>query len=266
MLAIALAATFALGTFMGTPPRTCLLAAIIILGWALIVFVIAAVIRRIRNRALRRVVASAEPGYSGLLLEVELSTPIFAGRGWRPEVFDGALVKAGLRRPIAIVAECLRESMQAIELRHELLEPETIDSSPAFTTRSSIAFAMLCGFNGLTGLNRRSWLPAAIFFTMALIALLRIPEVRRRLPRLRPIDRAPTAGPGYLEDARGRRWTAKDSVLIVAARRASGPVWAMLLGPAGRNTISFTRPDEESFAALWQRWCHPQPRLELLGS
>ena len=74
------------------------------------------------------------------------------------------------------------------------------------------------------------------------------------------------AGPGFVDDRNGRRWTVEDSVLIVRelAPHKKPLYQAVLLGPQGSIIIPIGRANGQAFINLWQRWTTPNPRLDLM--
>jgi hypothetical protein len=74
------------------------------------------------------------------------------------------------------------------------------------------------------------------------------------------------AGPGFVDDRNGRRWTVEDSVLIVRELAPHNkPLYqAVLLGPQGSIIIPIGRAGGQAFINLWQRWTTPNPRLDLM--
>ena len=74
------------------------------------------------------------------------------------------------------------------------------------------------------------------------------------------------AGPGFVDDRNGRRWTVEDSVLIVRelAPHKKPLYQAVLLGPQGSIFIPIGRANGQAFINLWQRWTTPNPRLDLM--
>ena len=76
-----------------------------------------------------------------------------------------------------------------------------------------------------------------------------------------------SAGPGWVDDRTGRRWTVEDSVMIVQALSpAKKPNYqAIMLGPQGAVALPIGRGDGPEVIDLWQRWTTPEPRVDLAG-
>ncbi len=104
-----------------------------------------------------------------------------------------------------------------------------------------------------------------MWLVFAMLLLAQMPQVRDRVPILRRDETAPVAGVGYVEAPRGARWTTGDSMLLVSALKAPGPLYVRLVGPAGWLSWTFTNASDADFLRLWQRWMHPRPRPELAG-
>jgi hypothetical protein len=258
-------AVIGVGAWFGLSGTLAIVLAVVTVMWIGLVGLVMIAVTKRRNRRLRVATTDEDgEGFSALLQDFEGEMAVAFNAGWTWAGFETVRRARGLRRPTAIVDGCLRATLDRVGLHAELLEPEMIDSSPGIAPRRAIVLVLLFSFNAISALTRGAWTLAGISAVPVLLFAAQIPQVRRLLPRVRAIDRAPVAGAGFLEDARGRRWTVSDSVMIVFARRAVGPLVVMLLGPAGKKTLTFTTPDDEHFVALWQRWCHPSPRLELL--
>ncbi len=91
---------------------------------------------------------------------------------------------------------------------------------------------------------------------------------REHIPLLRLYSTEILAGPGWLRDlANVRQWTIDNSMMLVQlqGRRVLGPIWLHVIGPAGIQTLFFGSARDLGFVRLWQRWMHPNPRLELIA-
>lgn len=186
------------------------------------------------------------------------------------ERFEAMRTRRGLPHLKIVVDESLRGVLSRLERPVHLLEPECITPQTERSVRTTVAFAILTVLAGAVTavalLNGKLGL-AAMWGAGTIALLVSVPVVRRMLPFIGD-EVFPVGGPGYVEltVAPGQRWTVEDSTLLVWARSAQGPVRVCLVGPAGRLALVFSRPDGPEFVRLWQRWAHPQPRLEFVES
>lgn len=184
---------------------------------------------------------------------------------WSWPMLDERRRQAELPRPRALAASCLEPAISAIETPADLLEPEPIVSSVPMAMPAVVFTVCLYGLFATNNLlDGRVWL-GALFLVLAVALLVQVPQVRDRVPVLRRDEVAPIAGVGYVETPRGARWTTGDSMLLVWAQKAPGPLFVRLVGPAGWQSWTFTSASDAEFLRLWQRWMHPHPRPELAG-
>lgn len=168
-------------------------------------------------------------------------------------------------RPRTIVDSELAEVIATIPMHADLLEPEPIAQSE----RGLLIPAALFLWLAVTSyFDRRPdiWWRVIVFSGLSIWFLSRVPEIRNRVPLLRETGRDLVAGPGWLRRRDGLRWTAADSMAIVMRQAHRGRpkgVIIRFIGPIGVRDVSFASVGTRDFALLWQRWMHPQPRLDL---
>ncbi len=202
-----------------------------------------------------------------LIFDLELARPLLplVHEGiWPWKRFEEQRIRRGISAPTAVVETCLQPTISRIERTPELLEPETISSSAAWSRKTLVALVGFWILLAVLGLVNRDWILAGLGLSFVAVVLARVPIVRRFVPMLRAEAHAPVAGPGYIEDARGKRWTVGTAIMLVFAKSPAGPLIVRLVGDAGWQTLTFMHPDDPDFIGLWQRWTHPNPRLELL--
>ena len=175
---------------------------------------------------------------------------------------------AGSPQVRAIVDRVLRKEIQQIELTESLIEEESIGST---TGRGGalIAAVILSVAVVYAAVSKGDiflllyWLVFCTIFVFPHISFF-----REHIPLLRLYSTEILAGPGWLRDlANVRRWTIDNSMLLVhlSGRRVLGPIWLHIIGPAGIQALVFSSARDPEFVRLWQRWMHPNPRLELIA-
>ena len=168
--------------------------------------------------------------------------------------FDRERTRRGIPALGIVVDEALREPLEAVGRPDYLLEPERLVNhnagivAVAMTTAIGL-FAAWSLYGGHT-----------VIGGFAAVCLLANLSRFGWMPILGEGD-LPVAGPGYVE-LPGKRLTVRDSVLIVARGQRKRSVRIFLTGPAGHLSWSYPRLDNPHFARLWQRWAHPNPRLD----
>lgn len=166
------------------------------------------------------------------------------------------------RPPTVLLDEVLAPTMMELRAPEALLEPEPINQS----MREALLFAGIMAFFALQNTftsGAQTWWRAIVFWLAAGVFALQVPAIRDRIPGLRQEGQDLVAGPGWLRD-RTRRWTVADSTAIVFRTRDRKPgVVIRFIGPQGVRDVQFASPDNPDLRLLWERWTHPQPRLEL---
>jgi hypothetical protein len=151
-----------------------------------------------------------------------------------------------------------------------LLEPEPIDESqPGMLISAAIfgglALLSLMGRGAAGGsLFSQGW-GTLVFVALAAYFLSRSPKVRNAIPVLRGTGRDLVAGPGWIRQRDGSRWTVADSTAILFAALKNGTVVLRLIGPPGVRDLRFASAKDPDFCMLWERWTTAEPRLELTG-
>lgn len=167
----------------------------------------------------------------------------------------------------AIVDHLLRKEIQQVELTESLIEEESI--GPTTGRGGLIAAAILTVAVVSAAVSKGEvflllyWLVFCTIFVFPYISFF-----REHIPLLRLYSTEILAGPGWLRDhANVRRWTIENSMLLLhlSGRRVLGPIWLHIIGPAGIQTLGFGSIRDPEFVRLWQRWMHPNPRLELIA-
>lgn len=169
-------------------------------------------------------------------------------------------------------------SIEAALIKHAappgLLEPEEIGHS--FSKRQAIITLLPLFWIGNTvfprlaagmplGVAEVLWLVAWCGFALFALAWF-ASALGERFALMKTTRGIVRAGPGWVDDRAGRRWTIEDSVLIVREMAPSKKphYQAMLLGPQGLMPIPIGRGDGLAFIDLWQRWTTPIARLDLI--
>lgn len=167
----------------------------------------------------------------------------------------------------AIVDHLLRKEIQRVELTESLIEEESI--GPTIGREGLIAAVILTVAVVSAAVSKGDvflllyWLVFCTIFVFPYFSFF-----REHIPLLRLYSTEILAGPGWLRDhANVRRWTIENSMLLLhlPGRRVLGPIWLHIIGPAGIQTLVFGRARDPEFVRLWQRWMHPNPRLELIA-
>ncbi len=184
------------------------------------------------------------------------------------------VIRDGQPGRIAFVAASLAPSLVAHTAPQALLEPEEIGHSfsrrqawfvllPLFFIGRGAVAKVLSG----TPLEWYDLLSLLAFGAFLLTAVAwfasALGEKFSALKTTRGIVRA---GPGWVDDTAGRRWTIQDSVLIIQELApAKKPHYqAILIGPMGLFALPIARGDGPAFINLWQRWTTQKPRLDLM--
>lgn len=166
-----------------------------------------------------------------------------------------------------VIDRSIAETLVEVPLTGDLLEPESINESD-FANRFSAAMFLVFGIQRLMPPVTPEWWWGIFFLGMSVVMTLRIPAVRDRIPILRDILVDVVAGPGWVQDRRGRRWTVENSIALIvlpSTRRRRRGVRVRLIGPDGVRDLRFERADNIDFRLLWERWMHRRPRLDLLA-
>jgi hypothetical protein len=150
-----------------------------------------------------------------------------------------------------------------------LFEPEPIDESQSGMLIPAVIFgalALLSVIEGGAGRGTffsRGW-GTLVFAALCVYFLSRSPKVRNAIPILRDTGRDLVAGPGWIRDRKGSRWTVDDSTAILfAPTTKNGALTLRLVGPSGVRDLGFASAKDPDFRMLWERWTTTEPRLEL---
>lgn len=179
----------------------------------------------------------------------------------------GRLVKEQLPTVKAIVDSSLHDEIQSIELRNELLEQELIQSSIPIKELNTLFMISMMSFCLINGITNQDWIMAICGFFVLLGLLPYISFLRERLPFLRNDDKSLLVGPGWVDfQKRKRKWTVADSIMLLRLKTSKplGTLHVRLLGPHRDYEFTFQSVHDPEFIRLWQRWMHPNPRLELM--
>ena len=169
----------------------------------------------------------------------------------------------------AIVDPLLQLEIQAIALRDELLELEPVQSSFPIKDRATNFFFILMIMACFRSFMDQSWFLAVLSLSFLLIIILpRISYYRDRFPHLRFEESLIFAGPGWVKHTKvNRTWTIADSIILLRLRKRKplDTLYVRLLGPTKDLNFIFESVRDPEFIRLWQRWMHPNPRLELMN-
>lgn len=174
------------------------------------------------------------------------------------------LAESGRPVPRTIIPESMREELLAIPRPDDLLEPERIASSTR-TGRVAFVLILIAAVTVVgTALMNRDWMRAGFYSLLCGVILWNSSGLSHFTRAYRNEDNLPTAWPGGISDHTGRRWTVRDSVMVVRGARPGGGLAVEVLGGAMNLQLTFASSRDPDFITLWQRWNHPQPRPELV--
>ncbi len=179
----------------------------------------------------------------------------------------GRLVKEQLTTVNAIVDSSLHDEIQLIELRNELLEQELIQSSIPIKNLHTLFMIAMMSFCFISGIMNQDWIMAICGFFVLLGLLPHISYLRERLPFIRNDENSMFVGPGWVTfDKKKTKWTVADSIMLLQLKtnKPLGTLYVRLLGPTKDFKFTFESVRDPEFIRLWQRWMHPNPRLELM--
>ena len=179
----------------------------------------------------------------------------------------GGFAKDQLPNIKAIVDPLLQDEIQSIELRDDLLEQELLQSSMPMKDKHFILaivfMTLMLTYSAIKG----SWLSAAFVIYIIVFLLPNISILRERLPFIRNEYRSLLVGLGWVSShKRKQKWTIADSIILLRMKkkRPLGTLYVRLLGPTKDYDFMFESVHDPEFIRLWQRWMHPNPRLELM--
>lgn len=179
--------------------------------------------------------------------------------------FQDRLVDEGLPVALTIVDATFKDDIEKIDITDNLLEPEPIDSRPSPSSLRNWWSVFALGVGTVLWIsiafNNGELVNIAIACFLACWWLLLV----LRMLGLRALEStSPVAGLGYVESpTRRKRWTVSDSCLVVTRKTPISHLLVEFVGPSGHIAMSFGNTNDEGFIALWQRWRHPHPRIEL---
>ena len=173
--------------------------------------------------------------------------------------FDGERTQRGIPTLEIVVDEALREPLAAVGLPDHLVEPERL--GPGKTEAGQLAGTTVLGLFAAWNLYHGHMVVGGVSAFLFLSSVLLTPAVLASMPIVGDGSR-PVAGPGHLDFFGGRRLTVRDSVMIVTRGPRKRSVQMFLTGPAGALCWDYPRIDDPQFVRLWQRWAHPNPRLD----
>lgn len=184
-------------------------------------------------------------------------------------------LRAAYPARVAFVAPSAAAKLATFPAPPGLLEPEeighTFTAQQLFALIVPLYFCAKATFSMIRS-DSLSYLWAIVcgisFLVLAAMALSWFTSVLgERFAALKTTRGLVRAGPGWVDDRSGRRWTVEDSVMIIRAvsHAKKARYQAILLGPKGAITIPVGRCDGTAFINLWQRWTTPLPRLDLAG-
>ena len=161
----------------------------------------------------------------------------------------------------------MQDEIQSIELRDDLLEQELLQSSMPMKDKKFIIvivfMLVILTYSAIKG----SWLSAAFVIYIIVFLLPNISFLREKLPFIRNEYRSLLVGLGWVNShKRKQKWTIADSIILLRIRKHKplGTIHVRLLGPTKDFDFMFESVRDPEFIRLWQRWMHPNPRLELM--
>lgn len=219
--------------------------------------------------------AFAEPIEKFFLLRARWSLGSFGREQTASAAAAATALRAGCASRIALAPPSIAPLLELHAAPVGLLEPEEIGHSFSKQQALMVLLPLLWTGNSAAGYVLRND-PIGIvgimlltsFCICALFAIAWFTSVLgERFISLKTTRGIVRAGPGWVDDRMGRRWTVEDSVLIIRALTPAknSNYHAILLGPQGFITIPIARGRGPAFVNLWQRWTTSEPRLELAG-
>lgn len=189
-------------------------------------------------------------------------SPMEPGQAWK-EVRQHAY-RMGVPLPRCVAHEKLAESCRAIPLTVDLIEPEEVVSQAASGRTSIVLMCVLLFIIFVSMALARNWLGAGV----QVLLLLSVLTDRFRWLRWSNIVGAgtaePIAGCGIIKDRKGRRFTCRDSTMLIQTARGSSAPVVTVLSSTGNVSMTFPSTKDADFIKLWQRWNHLDPKPELL--
>ena len=244
-------------------PNAAILASVFVLAIlivaGLLLFGVQEIIRARRLRRLAKFDSTDELAEAAAKLLIRVGVcrrPGVMSVPWRR--FDRERTRRRIPALGIVVDEALREPLAAVGLTDHLVEPERL--VPGKVRVGQLTSLTTLGLFAAWQLYRGHMAWGGIFGVIFLFNVLLLPAVLALIPVVG--DRSmPVAGPGYV-DFGGRRLTVRDSVMIVARGPWTRSVQVILTGPDGQLAWIYRRLDDPEFVRLWQRWAHPNPRLD----
>jgi len=186
--------------------------------------------------------------------------------GWpdrRGSDFLPRLESGGLACNYTVAESSLRQSLEALPIISDMLEPERVHSRVPVGRFEAISLTLMVV--PIVVFGRQALAGQARFLPMVVLTVGMVLFGASRFCDLRLGESlAPVAGPGVVTDRNGRRWTVACSAMLIRPVPNGNGLSVELLGPQGYLLMRFRRGvDDEGFQALWQRWMHPHPRLDL---
>lgn len=179
----------------------------------------------------------------------------------------GGFAKDQLPSIKAIVDPFLQDEIQSIELRDDLLEQELLQSSMPMKDKKFILaivfMTVMLTFSAIKG----NWLSAAFVIYVIVFILPNISFLREKLPFIRNEYRSLLVGLGWVKSHKRKyKWTIADSIILLRIKKNKPleTIHVRLLGHAKDYDFTFESVRDPEFIRLWQRWMHPNPRLELM--
>ena len=187
---------------------------------------------------------------------------------WDWHRLQGACREYGGEIPRAVMDRAAVQSISNTATTENMLEIEPIGMSAGFDRRVHLPILigmmfMILGV-ALSPFSTNTVLSLVGFSVVVGSLLLSFRPIRDRIPQFSRKTTEPIAGPGFVENYRGKRWYIGDAVMLLTCRDDGRNIMAMLVGPAGRQLFNFADANDPEFIKLWQRWMHPHPRFELL--
>lgn len=179
----------------------------------------------------------------------------------------GGLAKDQLPSIKALVDPLLQDEIQSIELHDELLEQELLQSNMPMKDKKFIVAIIFMTVISTYSAIKGSWLAAAFVIYIIMFLLPNISFLRERLPFIRNEYRSLLVGLGWVSShKRKQKWTIADSIILLRIKKNKPleTIYVRLLGPTKDYDFMFESVRDPEFIRLWQRWMHPNPRLELM--
>ncbi len=176
----------------------------------------------------------------------------------------------GIQTPIVIADIAFHRALANTPSLPGLPEPEPVVNSSRRTISNVVTSLILAAVTISIAFIGGGIICALIGLLFLASGLAPLPPVRRFIRQFRRESKGLVAGPGFAVNSKGAVWTIENSIAFIRAAqikpKAFASIHLQLMGPMGSKHMSFGSTADPDFLCFWQRWTHPQPRLELAAS